>query len=145
MKRPSSKSGVTALSEFKMYYEDVQSRPIRIIETIKRSKRGKSKQIRDMRKSVTVQLKRLNKRINKLVKKLRKKPAKTTVAERALARQQRNRAILGIGQLLVVVSIAYSTAVIYIGVDSISSRVALLPQATFALIILTQAFSKLYK
>lgn len=75
----------------------------------------------------------------------RKKHKKTTKEERRIARNQRNRAILGVGQLLVVVSIAYSTAVIYIGVDSLASRVALIPQAVFGLVILIKAFSKLYK
>lgn len=55
------------------------------------------------------------------------------------------RAILGVGYLLVVVSIAYSTAVILIGVDSIESKIALLPQVFFAGAILLKAFSKLYK
>lgn len=54
-------------------------------------------------------------------------------------------AIMGIGHLLVVVSIAYSTAVVLIGVDSIESKIALVPQATFGLFILFKAFSKLYK
>lgn len=74
--------------------------------------------------------------------KTRKKPTK---ADEILAKQERNRAILGIGILLVIVSIAYSTSVIFIGVDSLESRIALLPQVVFALVISIKAFSKLYK
>lgn len=74
--------------------------------------------------------------------KRQKKRTKLQIAE---ARAQRNRGIIGIGQLFVVVSITYSTAVILMGVDSVESKVALLPQASFALAILFKAFFKLYK
>ena len=60
-------------------------------------------------------------------------------------KKERNHAIMGIGQLLVVVSIAYSTAVIFIGVDSTASKIALIPQVVFASYILLKAFSRLYK
>lgn len=83
--------------------------------------------------------------IKKRVSQPRKKAKKSTKAQREIAKKERNRAILGIGLLLVVVSIAYSTSVIYIGVDSSASRIALLPQVTFALFTLFRAFSKLYK
>lgn len=56
-----------------------------------------------------------------------------------------NHVILGIGLLLVVVSIAYSTSVIFIGVDSLASRIALLPQVIFAFGILVFAFSKIFR
>ena len=81
---------------------------------------------------------------NKVVKP-HKKSKKPTKAEREIAKNERNRAIMGIGQLLVVVSIAYSTAVIFIGVDSMASKIALLPQVVFASFILLKAFSRLYK
>lgn len=70
---------------------------------------------------------------------------KLTKLEREHAREERNRAILGIGQLLVVVSIAYSTSVIFIGIDSLEAKIALLPQVLFASFTLIRAFSKLYK
>lgn len=75
----------------------------------------------------------------------RKKAKKLTKAEKQLAKEQRNRAILGIGQLLVVVSIAYSTSVIFIGVNSLESKIALIPQVVFASYTLLKAFSKLYR
>ena len=78
-------------------------------------------------------------------KKPRKKVKKPTKLEQGQAKRERNNVIMGIGQLLVFVSIAYSTTVIFIGIDSPESRVALLPQAVFALVILVKAFSKLYK
>ena len=81
----------------------------------------------------------------KSLKKPRKKAKKPTKLERENARKERNRAIMGIGQLLVVVSIAYSTAVIFIGVDSMASKIALIPQVVFASYILLKAFSRLYK
>lgn len=55
------------------------------------------------------------------------------------------RVILGIGQLLVVVSIIYSTAIVMIGVNSAESKILLVPQVVFALAILVKAFSKLNK
>ena len=84
----------------------------------------------------------------KAVKKVKlapKKAKKLTKAEKEQAKRERNNVIMGIGQLLVFVSIAYSTATIFIGVDSPESRIALLPQAVFGLVILAKAFSKLYK
>lgn len=91
---------------------------------------------------------RANTKFNNVVNKIkhpRQKARNTVKIDRELAKQQRNRGILGIGQLLVVVSIIYSTAVVSIGVDSQASKIALFPQSVFALIILTKAFSKLYK
>lgn len=87
-------------------------------------------------------------RINNAVDKMRKpkkKAKKVTKARREELREQRRNGILGIGLLLVVASIAYSTSVIFIGVDSDASRIALLPQALFALLTLIKAFSKFYK
>lgn len=81
----------------------------------------------------------------KSLKKPQKKAKKPTKLERENAKKERNRAIMGIGQLLVVVSIAYSTAVIFIGVDSMASKIALIPQVVFASYILLKAFSRLYK
>lgn len=79
------------------------------------------------------------------VKNLFKKPKKQTKAQKELAKQKRNRGILGIWLLLVIVSIAYSTAVTCMFVNSFASIVALLPQALFAIYTLFKAFSNLYK
>ena len=53
--------------------------------------------------------------------------------------------IMGIGQLFVVVSIAYSTSVVLMGIDSVVSKIILFPQVVFATYILLKAFSGLYK
>lgn len=90
---------------------------------------------------------RLKSIANKVKNKLNEKavPKKGTKSRVKKDNKPTNNAILGICQLLVVVSITYSTAVILIGVDSVESRIALVPQVVFALAILIKAFSKLYK
>jgi hypothetical protein len=81
-----------------------------------------------------------------------KETAARIVEERMLSQKSKNipfaeiwRVILGIGQLLVVVSIIYSTAIVMIGVNSAESKILLVPQVVFALAILVKAFSKLNK
>jgi hypothetical protein len=81
-----------------------------------------------------------------------KEAAARIVQERMLSQKSKNipfaeiwRVILGIGQLLVVVSIIYSTAIVMIGVNSAESKILLVPQVVFALAILVKAFSKLNK
>lgn len=81
-----------------------------------------------------------------------KEAAARIVEERMLSQKSKNipfaeiwRVILGIGQLLVVVSIIYSTAIVMIGVNSAESKILLVPQVVFALAILVKAFSKLNK
>ena len=95
---------------------------------------------------ISVQSKNLHNNITKFIKKHKgKKAKKPTKLQKELAKAKNKNAILGIGLLLVVVSIAYSTTVIFIGVNSIESKIALLPQTVFALAILIKAFSRLYK
>ena len=81
-----------------------------------------------------------------------KETAARIVKERKSSQKSKNipfaeiwRVILGIGQLLVVVSIIYSTAIVMIGVNSAESKILLVPQVVFALAILVKAFSKLNK
>lgn len=74
-----------------------------------------------------------------------RKKKKLTKAEKQANRRDRNNGILGIGLFLVVLSIAYSTAVVAIGVGTTESYIALAPQALFALITLIVAFIKLLK
>jgi hypothetical protein len=81
-----------------------------------------------------------------------KETAARIVQERMLSQKSKNipfaeiwRVILGIGQLSVVVSIIYSTAIVMIGVNSAESKILLVPQVVFALAILVKAFSKLNK
>ena len=79
------------------------------------------------------------------IRKPKKTSKKLSKSEQADINRQRRDGILGIGQLFVVVSIAYSTSVIFEGVDSLESKLVLVPQAIFALFTLLKAFSKLYK
>lgn len=111
------------LEKFKMNYEDLKFKTGKVIKT-------SSKKV-------------VNK-VNKVTHPS-KKSKKPTKAELELAKKQYDNAIIGIGLLLVVVSIAYSTSVILLGVDSLGSKIALLPQAIFALVISIKAFSRLYK
>lgn len=74
-----------------------------------------------------------------------KKTKKGNKISDEIRKNNRNRGIIGICQLFVVVSIIYSTAIILMGVDSQASKAVLLPQFVFALIITFKAFSKLYK
>lgn len=116
-------------------------------KTTKRSTKKAEKKI-SFKGSVLDTLQPVRSKFNNAINKIKnpsKKAKRTTKAELKLKRQQRLRGILGIGLLLVVVSIAYSTSVIYIGVDSSASRIALFPQVLFALLTLFKAFSKLYK
>lgn len=81
----------------------------------------------------------------KRVKPQSKKAKKPTKEEQKARRDQQSRGILGIGLLFVVVSITYSSYVIFNGVDSNASRIMLIPQVVFALYTLCKAFSKIYK
>lgn len=83
--------------------------------------------------------------ILKKINKQPKKAKKVTKAQKQEIQEQRKRGILGIGLLLVIVSIIYSTTVVREFVDSAASLVALAPQVIFAGVILVKAFSKLYK
>lgn len=70
---------------------------------------------------------------------------KLTKAQRLERKQRRNNVIMGIGLLLVIVSIAYSTTVVRYFVDSPETLIFLAPQVVFAIMIIFKAFSKLYK
>lgn len=78
-----------------------------------------------------------------------KKPSKLSKKaqkeQKKAVREQHKRGILGLGLLFVIVSIAYSSYVIFNGVHSTASRVMLVPQVVFALLTLIKAFSKIYK
>ena len=75
-----------------------------------------------------------------------KKPAKKlTKAQKIQRNTDRKHVIIGIGLLLVAVSIYYSTSVTSSLVDSKAVYVALAPQVAFAVIVTIKAFSKIYK
>lgn len=114
-------------------------------KTVKKSAPKKRVNVRQLAEAKFRAVKTTFKNIVNKTKRPRKKVKKLTKTQRELNKQQRNRGILGIGLLLVVVSIGYSTSVIFDGVDSIQSRIALLPQVVFAVLTLFKAFSKLYK
>ena len=75
-----------------------------------------------------------------------KKPAKKlTKAQKKERKEHRLRVIMGIGLLLVVMSIGYSTFVILTLVDSWVALFVLAPQIVFAIITTLKAFSNIYK
>lgn len=123
------------------------------IETNGKPKRKKKIIIQDNKPSRVVKFlvaKRaeINTKIGDVVKKVShrsKKTKKMTKLERQNAKNMVMNGIMGVGQLLVVVSIAYSASVIFIGIDTLVSKIALLPQVIFALVISIKAFIALYK
>lgn len=85
---------------------------------------------------------------NKTVHKLKpqsKKSKKLTKVEQKTRRDQKIRGILGIGLLLVTVSVAYSTYMTNLFVDGTQMIIALVPQVIFAAIIIIIAFYKIFK
>lgn len=140
-----------SLENFKLNYEDIKLKKVKSkkAKTNKyvKEKAKKTKEIdiysyfKDKYQSIYAYFDKLANKIYDPSKSV-KKMSKTELQE---AIRQRNNGIIGIGLLFVVVSIAYSTTVILIGVDSLGSKVALLPQVIFALATLFKAFFKLYK
>lgn len=103
---------------------------------------------KSLRERVSDKLQPVRVKFNNMVKKLkqpRKKSKKTTKAERLEARKQKLRGIIGIGLLLTVVSIVYSTYMVNLFVDGTEMVVALAPQVIAASIITIYAFYKIYK
>lgn len=136
----------SVLSNFKLYFEDLEKK-VEVTSKVSSVKR-KAMPKTSLKVGISNNISSIKGHFNNVLKKLkhpRKKAKKLTKTERKFLRQQNLRAILGIGLLLVIVSIAYSTTVIFIGVDSSASRLALLPQVVFALYTLIKAFSKFYK
>lgn len=79
------------------------------------------------------------------VKTKRKKAKKPTKAQQKLAKQQHKNVILGIGLLLVIVSIAFSTTVTLTFVNSPAAYIALAPQVAFAAAVSIIAFYNIFK
>lgn len=151
-----TKEKKSVLDTKKLKYEEIKPKKLKIAKKPKVAGKSKktvlasdtSRKRRDVRGFIISKFKNIHKSLLGVVKKVyhpSKKGKKLTKIERENAKIQRNRGIMGVGQLLVVVSIAYSTAVILIGVGSLASIIALLPQVVFALVTLIKAFSKLYK
>jgi len=80
-----------------------------------------------------------------------KKADKPKTVEKAVAKVEKSSdkgfmfGILGIAIALVIVSIAYSTAVILLGTKGITPKIMLAPQALFGVVVLGMAFSKIFK
>ena len=56
--------------------------------------------------------------------------------------KNKNFNVLGLLQLFVLASIAYSTYVVYLGTDGIAPKVMLIPQALWATLLAVQKFTK---
>ena len=137
-----------SLDSFELYYEELEGKTVKTTPAKKKTNKPNVKVLDTVKGKFNEAVKAVRGRIDNTVakfKKPRKKAKKLTKVEQKALREQRKSVILGIGLLLVVASIIYSTYVIFIGVDSGASRLALLPQALFATITLIKAFSKIYK
>ena len=146
MKQTNRTSNV--VESFKLYYEDLERKrmktaPVKLNAIKKPTKKVEKKT--SFKKNMLNKLQPVRNKFNTAMNKIKapkKKAKKPTRLEKKTMQHERNRVILGIGLLLVVVSITYSTSVILLGVDSIGSKIALLPQVAFALLISIKAFSK---
>jgi hypothetical protein len=72
------------------------------------------------------------------------KPTTETAVEKSVKKENSafKSAIIGVGMLLAVISIAYSTAVIALGTEGITPLVMVAPQAILALGIAIRQFTK---
>lgn len=131
---------VKPLREFKLYYEDMEHKTMSSVKAKPQKVAVKKPLIKKFTDLKTKFIDVVNKTKNP-----RKKTRKLTKLEQKAVQEQRKRGILGIGLLLVVVSIAYSTYIVRTFVDTNLSLVSLIPQVSFALYTLLRAFSKLYK
>lgn len=138
------------LDKSKLKYEPTKNKPTTNAKAVKKIVASSNKKVKrvNSRGFVVSKFNNIRAYFGSVVKKVshpKKKSKKVTKLERQKAKIRRNRGIMGIGQLLVVVSIIYSTSIIFIGIDTLGSKIALLPQIIFALIILIKAFFTLYK
>lgn len=149
-----------SLEEFNLGYEDLEFHKVKKTSTTKKTV-NKAKPTVKKKPQVTVKS-RLSAAKKFIIAKLmvlklkfegvvnkalhpKKTAKKMTKKERELVIIQRKNGIMGIGLLLVIVSITYSTYIVRTFVDTNLSLLALAPQVVFALYILLKAFSKLYK
>ena len=136
------------LSKYKLKFEKTKpGKPTVSKEYIKELESKKHKDV-TYREIVLKKISKLMVILANVVNKVKhpnKKVKKLTKIELELVKTQQKNVIMGICQLLVVVSITYSSIIVYVGVNSLASKVALAPQIIFALIILVKSFSKLYK
>ena len=73
-----------------------------------------------------------------------KKTNQTKTTDKATNRKPKNISdkIVGISLLLVVLSIAYTTTVIFMGTDGIEAKVLTTPQIIFAVVLALKQFTK---
>lgn len=150
MKQPDSKESI--IEGFKLYYEDLERKKVKTTPTKKKESKATKKPVATTRKPLKqvfeAKVKVVRSKLDNVLLKIKhpsKKAKKLTKVEREALIQQRKNGILGIGLLLVIVSIAYSTYIVRTFVNTDLSLLALAPQVLFALYILLKAFSKLYK
>lgn len=140
-----------SLSDFKLYYEDLERKTVKTAPSkAKVSKATKATPVKgkSLKEKLSDRLQPVRSKIDNIVRKVkqpRKKAKKTTKAERLEIRKQKIRGIIGIGLLLTVVSIVYSTYMVNLFVDGTEMIVALAPQVIFATLISIYAFYKIYK
>lgn len=141
-----------SLSKFKLYYERLESEMSKKAKSktlvSKKAQLAPKKQPIALKKHINDAIASVRVNFDNMLRKLKiphKVVKKATKVQKKLAREQQLRGILGIGALFVVVSIAYSSYVIFSGVDSSVSRIMLIPQVIFAIYTLIKAFSKIYK
>lgn len=87
---------------------------------------------------------KLTPKIKAKLAKRKEAKAKKTVTQTGRKKAFLN-AIMGLGLLAVFVSIAYSTSVVLMGVNTLESKIALFPQVMFEFILLGKSFSKLFR
>jgi len=73
-----------------------------------------------------------------------KKTNQTKTTDKATNRKPKNISdkIVGISLLLVVLSIAYTTTVIFMGTDGIEAKILTTPQIIFAVVLALKQFTK---
>lgn len=151
-----------SLDDYKLEYEDMErkvpkvkskvlDKPVKAAKTDTIKRKAKPSLVDRIKADLQRRAAQSRSGFNDLKRQLKpeKKPSKLSkkaqIEQKKTSREDQKRGILGIGDLFVVVSIAYSSYVITNGVHSTASRVMLVPQVVFAVYKLIKAFSKIYK
>lgn len=139
-----------SLDEYQMYYEDME---MKVLQKPAKVTTKKPVQTNAVKKPSVIS--RVVAKFTSLKSKIfnRKPRVKYTLRQSKLAQLEQKKArrnelfrgIIGIGLLLVVVSITRSTFVSLQFVDGVANVVYLLPQIVFAIVISIIAFLKIYK
>ncbi len=147
----------SVLDKFKLYYEEMEKKKVQKAVRISELKRPASKKVTLSTPTVQKPLPQHSRfakfaelKSKFFTRKPKSKPS-ISLSKRAQLEQKRARraelfrGIIGIGLLLVVVSIARSTFIALQFVDGAANIVYLIPQIGFAVIISIIAFLKIYK